>query len=86
VLLGGAPVLYLERGGRSLLALREPAPDWMHPAIVALAEWIRSGRGRRANVERFDGESVFGSAAEAVMLEAGFFSGLRGLELRGEAR
>jgi ATP-dependent Lhr-like helicase len=84
VLLDGVPVLYLERGGRSLLALREPEPEWMDQAIAALAEWIRSGRGRRVSVERFDGVSVFGSVAEPVMLEAGFFSGLRGLELRSE--
>ncbi len=86
VLVDGVPVLYLERGGRSLLALREPEPEWMGHAVAALAEWIRSGRGRRVSVERFDGISVFGSVAEPVMLEAGFFSGLRGLELRSESR
>jgi ATP-dependent Lhr-like helicase len=86
VLLDGVPVLYLERGGRSLLALREPETQWLGAAIGALAGWTRSTRGRRVSLERFDGASVFGSVAEPVLLEAGFVTGLRGLELRSESR
>jgi ATP-dependent Lhr-like helicase len=86
VLMDGAPVLYLERGGKSLLPLRNPDPVWLQPAVGALAAWVRGEPGRRVAIERFDGESVFGSAAEAMLLAHGFFSGLRGMELRGEAR
>ena len=31
VLLGGEPALYIERGGRSLVPLREPDEDWLRP-------------------------------------------------------
>jgi hypothetical protein len=48
-----------------------------------LADWVRTGRGRRVTIERVDGVSVFGSVIESALLEAGFFSGLRGMELRG---
>jgi len=82
VLLDGRASLYLERGGRSLLALREPEAEWLAAAIGALADWIRAEPGRRAQVERLDGEPVFGSPAEALLLEAGFRQSLRGLELR----
>ena len=47
VLLGGEAALYVERGGRSLLPLRDPDPDWLRPAVAALVEWVRADRGRR---------------------------------------
>ena len=84
VLMDGAPVLYLERGGKSLLTLRDPDPSWCRSAVAALAAWIRTGRSRRITIERVDGASVFGSSMEPLLLTAGFFSGLRGMELRGE--
>ncbi len=82
VLLDGEPVLYLERGLRSLLALRDPEPAWMAPAATALAAWTRADRSRRPRIERFDGESILGSAIEEHLIEAGFASDLRGLVLR----
>ena len=84
VLLDGAPVLYLERGGKSLLTFCDPDPSWCQVAVAALAEWVSTGRGRRITIERVDGASVFGSPMEPFLLAAGFFSGLRGIELRGE--
>ena len=36
VLLGGEAALYVERGGRSLLPLRDPDTDWLRPALAAL--------------------------------------------------
>jgi len=84
VLSGGAPVLYLERGGKSLLTLRATDPEWCRLAVAALADWVKDGRGRRVAIERVDGVSVFGSPLEPFLLAAGFFSGLRGMELRGE--
>ena len=49
VLVDGAPVLYLERGGRSLLTF--PAgdgPDALKRGLSALAGWITSDRRRRS--------------------------------------
>ena len=49
------PVLYVERGGRSLVPLRDPDESWLRPALEALVAHVRGGRGRRLAVERFDG-------------------------------
>ncbi|MBA2295668.1 MAG: DEAD/DEAH box helicase, partial [Actinobacteria bacterium] len=77
VLLGGEAALYVERSGRSLLPLREPDPDWLRPAIDALVEWVRSERGRRLAVERFDGQPVVETDALSLLVEAGFIAGPR---------
>src|SRR5205809_1767330 len=36
VLLGGEPALFVERGGRSLVPLRDPDESWLKPALFAL--------------------------------------------------
>ena len=82
VLLGGEAALYVERGGRTLLPLREPDPDWLRPAIDALVAWVRVGRGRRLSVERFDGRPVVESDVLPVLVEAGFLAGPRRAVLR----
>jgi ATP-dependent Lhr-like helicase len=58
VLLGGEPALYVERGGRSLLPLRDPDADWLRPALAALVEWVHADRGRRLSVVRCVGGAV----------------------------
>jgi len=82
VLLGGEAALYVERGGRSLLPLREPEPGWLRPALAALVEWVRADRGRRLAVERFDGRSVVESEALPLLVDAGFLAGPRRVVLR----
>ncbi len=82
VLLGGVASLYVERGGRSLLPLREPDPEWLRPAIEALVAWVRSERGRRLAVERFDGRPVVESEMLPLLVEAGFLAGPRRAVLR----
>ena len=62
VLLGGEAALYVERGGRTLVPLREPDEEWLRPAIAALVEHVRTtpsaGKPKRLAVERFDGQPV----------------------------
>jgi ATP-dependent helicase Lhr and Lhr-like helicase len=82
VSLEGEPLLYVERGGRSLTPLRDPTPEWLRPALAALAEHVRSGRGRRLAVERFDGEPVVETDAMELLVEAGFLAGPRRAVLR----
>ena len=48
VLLGGEAALFVERGGRTLVPLREPDEDWLRPAIAALVEHVTSGRREAA--------------------------------------
>jgi len=82
VLLGGEPALYVERGGRSLMALREPDEDWLRVALAALVAHVRTRGGRRLAVERFDGEAVVETMAMPLLVEAGFLAGPRRAVLR----
>jgi ATP-dependent Lhr-like helicase len=87
VTLDAEPALYVERGGKALVPLRDPwkgdgGPHaWLSEALAALAEAVRRGRLGRLAVERFDGEPVVGSAAERLLVEAGFRQGPRKLTL-----
>jgi ATP-dependent Lhr-like helicase len=82
VLLGGEAVLYVERGGRSLVPLRDPDEQWLRPAIAALVSHVRANGGKRLAVERFDGEPVGETDALALLVEAGFLAGPRRAVLR----
>jgi ATP-dependent Lhr-like helicase len=82
VSLGGEPVLYVERGGRSLVPLRDPDEAWLRPALAALVAEVRSGRIKRLGVERFDSEPVVDSDAMPLLVEAGFLAGPRRAVLR----
>jgi len=82
VLLGGEAVLFVERGGRSLVPLREPDPEWLRPALAALVEHVRGGGAKRLAVERFDSVPVVESDAMELLVEAGFLAGPRRAVLR----
>jgi ATP-dependent Lhr-like helicase len=82
VLLGGEAALYVERGGRSLVPLREPEPGWLRETLAALVGWVRAGGAKRLAVERFDGVPVADSEALPLLVEAGFLAGPRRAVLR----
>ena len=82
VLLDGSAALFVERGGRTLVPLREPEEDWLRPALGALAAWVRDGHAKRLAVERFDGRPVAETEAMALLVEAGFLAGPRRAVLR----
>ena len=82
VLLGGEAALFVERGGRTLVPLREPDEEWLRPAIAALVEHVRAGGGKRLAVERFDGQPVTETDVMPLLVEAGFLAGPRRAVLR----
>ena len=82
VLLGGEAALYVERGGRSLVPLREPEDGWLREALAALVSYVRAGGAKRLAVERFDGEPVAESTVLPLLVEAGFLAGPRRAVLR----
>ncbi len=83
VLLGGEAALFVERGGKTLVPLREPDPEWLRPALAALVDHVKSRRGaKRLAVERFDGEPVGETDAMELLVEAGFTAGPRRAVLR----
>jgi ATP-dependent Lhr-like helicase len=81
VFLDAEPVLYVERGGKGLVPLRDPDEAWLRDALEALADHVRRGRIKRLAVERFDGEPVVGSELEPLLIEIGFRQGPRRLTL-----
>ncbi len=82
VLLGGEAVLFVERGGRSLVPLRDPDDAWLRQALAALVAHVKAGGAKRLAVERFDGEPVTESEAMPLLVEAGFLAGPRRAVLR----
>jgi ATP-dependent helicase Lhr and Lhr-like helicase len=77
ILLGGEPALFVERGGRSLVPLRDPEEDWLRTALEALVAHVRATGAKRLAVERFDGEPVTESDCISLLIDAGFVIGPR---------
>src|SRR5579884_169036 len=73
VTVDGAACLYLERGGRSLVALRPLDGTWEGVAVAALAGLVEDGRLPRLSVARFD------AALEPHLRQADFVPTPRGL-------
>jgi ATP-dependent helicase Lhr and Lhr-like helicase len=81
-LVAGVPVLYLERGGRSLQTL--PAsddPDLASAALGALRSLVADRRLRSLEIERIDGQSPVDAAWQERLAGAGFRPGYRGWAL-----
>jgi ATP-dependent Lhr-like helicase len=81
VLVDGHLVLYVERGGRTLLTW-DADPDRLQPAVDALALAVREGHLGRLTVQRADGAGVLESALGRALEQAGFHATPRGLRLR----
>ena len=88
VLVDGALVWFLERGGRSLLTF-DTGADAQRAAAAALADLVSSRRLTGVLVERIDGIGVLEATADGTraitadsLLAAGFSRTPRGLRLR----
>jgi ATP-dependent helicase Lhr and Lhr-like helicase len=82
VLVDGSLVLYVERGGRTLLSWTDE-PERLAASATALAAAVRDGALGRLTVERADGERAGGDSPLTQALEAaGFRPTPRGLRLR----
>ncbi len=82
VLCDGELVLYVERGGKTLLSWTDD-PERLGPAAGALAAAVRAGALGRLTVERADGAGVYDSPLARALEDAGFRPTPRGLRLRG---
>ncbi len=56
VSVGGEPSLYVERGGKGLLALRDLDGRWEAAAVRALSQLVSSGRWSRLALQRYPDE------------------------------
>jgi ATP-dependent Lhr-like helicase len=82
VLVDGECVIYVERGGRTVLSFADD-PALLQPAADALALAVRDGALGRLQVERADGAPVVASPLGDALEAAGFRPTPRGLRLRG---
>ncbi|MEJ7752879.1 MAG: hypothetical protein WKF46_08030, partial [Candidatus Limnocylindrales bacterium] len=83
VLHDGEPILYLDRGGRSLQTLPGFAsPDAAGLALHALASLVVDGRLRSLQIERLDGTPIAESPHRERLSEAGFRQSYRGFVVR----
>jgi len=82
VLFRGELVLYVERGGKTLLSWSDD-PSVLEPCAAALASAVREGALGRMTVERADGGTVYDSPLARALESAGFRPTPRGLRLRG---
>jgi ATP-dependent Lhr-like helicase len=86
VLVDGAAVVYVDRGGTSIQVL--PAgddADALAPALQALHDLVADGRVRELVIGKVDGEPVGASGHGDALLAAGFVAGYRGYALRRDA-
>ena len=81
VLADGELVLYVERGGKTLLSWASDQAV-LDPAAAALAAAVRAGALGRLTVERADGAGVYDSPLARALESAGFRPTPRGLRLR----
>jgi ATP-dependent Lhr-like helicase len=82
VLVDGSLVLYVERGGRTVLSWTDD-PELLAAGAAALAAAVRDGALGRLTVERADGLRIGGELGRALET-AGFRPTPRGLRLRAE--
>ena len=82
ILAGGKLVLYVERGGKTLLSWTDD-PALLEPSAAALAAAVREGALGRITVEKADGETVHDTPLARALQSAGFRPTPRGLRLRG---
>ncbi|WP_449594943.1 ATP-dependent helicase [Nonomuraea terrae] len=80
VLVDGHLVLYVERGGKTLLSFTDG--ERLQPAVDALALAVRDGALGKLTVERADGAPIVDSPLAAALEAAGFHPTPRGLRLR----
>ena len=81
MLVDGALVLYLERGGRTVLSFSDD-PDMLRAAASDLASTARTRRLETLTVEKVNGEGVYGTEFALALHEAGFVVTPRGYTLR----
>jgi ATP-dependent helicase Lhr and Lhr-like helicase len=81
VLVDGDCVIYVERGGRTLLSFSDDAAV-LQPAADALALAVRDGALGKLQVERADGAPIVSSPLGDALEAAGFRPTPRGLRLR----
>jgi ATP-dependent Lhr-like helicase len=78
VLVDGKLTLFIERGGRSMLAFSDD-PEELFLAVEAMTIAVKDGMLERLSLEKVNGRSVFDTPILQVLVNAGFTESPRGL-------
>ncbi|KAA0022658.1 ATP-dependent helicase [Antrihabitans cavernicola] len=81
VLVDGELVLYIERGGKTVLTFTSD-DEQLSAAAGALAALVKQRKVDRVVIEVVNGESIHGHALSPTLVDAGFAATPRGLRLR----
>ncbi|WP_104117668.1 DEAD/DEAH box helicase [Arthrobacter sp. B1805] len=81
VLVDGALALYVERGGKTLLAFTED-PGVLRAASLALVSIIRRGATDKMALEKVNGGEILDTDIGRALADAGFYTTPRGLRIR----
>ncbi|MFJ4222867.1 DEAD/DEAH box helicase [Microbacterium sp. NPDC089695] len=81
VIVDGSLVLYLERGGRTVLSFTDDG-EVLRAATADLVATARARRLDTLTVEKVDGDAVYGTELATALQEAGFVATPRGFTLR----
>jgi len=81
VLVGGDPIVYLERSGRALQTLAAADDVRLEQALAALVEQVRRGSIKRLALDKVDGEPAMSSPLAPALAALGFQEGPRRLTL-----
>lgn len=81
VVVDGRLVLFVERGGKTVLSFVDD-PDPLSAAAGALAATVTSGRVDRLSIDHIDGSPALSTDLAKVFLDAGFSTTPKGLRLR----
>jgi ATP-dependent Lhr-like helicase len=81
VLVEGDLILFVERGGRTILTFTDD-PGVLRTAAVTLAGVVKRGGIDKIVVEKVDGDTIHGSDFAPILTEAGFSPTPRGFRLR----
>jgi ATP-dependent Lhr-like helicase len=81
MLIGGEPIVYLERGGRGLQTLVPADDPRLEPALSGLADHVHRGTIQRMALEKIDGSPAMASPLGPALLALGFQEGPRRLTL-----
>ncbi len=84
VLVEGQLVLYVERGGRTLLWFAEDQgdPRVVDPTAAALAWALRTARVEKLALEKVNGRPLLGTPLAEALLREGFYSSPSGVRFR----
>jgi ATP-dependent helicase Lhr and Lhr-like helicase len=77
-LVDGKLILFIERGGRSMLTFSDESDD-LAAAIESVTIAVKDGFLERLSLEKVDGRAVFETPAATTLRAAGFVESPRGL-------